>query len=555
MKRSYIKFLGLLFVGTALVGCDNEFEDSVQDADFYSAGEADFSNYVTVGNSLTAGFADGALYLQGQQNSFPNIIAGQLEFVGGGEFFQPLVNDNLGGLVAGGNQITDNRFVLAVDADGNPGPAVLAGTPTTDITNKVTGPLNNFGVPGAKSYHLAAPGYGSVAGVAMGTANPYYARFSSSETSTVIQDAAAANPTFFTLWIGNNDILGYATSGGSGVDHNESGNLDPSTYGGNDITNNMVFAGVYSQLVTALTANGAKGALVNIPDVTSIPFFTTVPPLALSPEDPTFGPQIPLLNQVYGGLNQVFAAFGQADRQIQFSSTGASGIVIRDESLADLSQNPAFATALTPVVQGIGAAVGLPLSQAQAAGLAQVLAPQFSQIRQATADDLVTLRAASVIGTLDQDRFNQLNTVFTQGGIPAQTAATLAGQFSVNGVTVGMANQFVLTTDEQDNVADAQASYNATIAQLAAANDLALVDARAELQTVAQGGVPFNGGLLTSQFVTGGAFSLDGVHPTPRGYAYTANAVIEAINAQYGSTIPVVNIGQYGTVQTSNNID
>ncbi|WP_317043406.1 G-D-S-L family lipolytic protein [Nonlabens spongiae] len=566
MKRSYIKILGLLFVGTALVSCENEFDESVEDGDFYTAGEADFSNYVTVGNSLTAGFADGALYLQGQQNSYPNIIAGQLEHVGGGEFFQPLVNDNLGGLLAGGNQITDNRFVLAVDADGNPGPAIQSGTPTTDITNKVTGPLNNFGVPGAKSYHLAAPGYGSVAGVAMGTANPYYARFSSSETSTVIQDAAAANPTFFTLWIGNNDILGYATSGGTKVDpstgevvaaedHNVTGNVDPSTYAGNDITNNMVFAGVYSQLVTALTANGAKGALVNIPDVTSIPFFTTVPPLALSPADPTFGPQIPLLNQVYGGLNQVFAAFGQADRSIQFSSTGASGIVIRDESLADLSQNPAFATALTPVVQGIGAAVGLPLSPAQAAGLAQVLAPQFGQIRQATADDLVTLRAASVIGTLDQDRFNQLNTVFTQGGIPAQTAATLAGQFSVNGVTVGMANQFVLTTDEQDNVADAQASYNATISQLAAANGLALVDARAELQTVAQGGVPFNGGLLTSEFVTGGAFSLDGVHPTPRGYAYTANAIIEAINAQYGSTIPMVNIGQYGTIQTSNIID
>src|SRR5699024_1264388 len=100
-------------------------------------------------------------------------------------------------------------------------------------------------IPGAKSFHLVAPGYGNVSGVLQGTANPYFARFSSSENTTVISDAASQNPTFFSLWIGNNDVLGYATSGGSGVD--QTGNLDPSTYGSNDITDPNVFAAVYSQ--------------------------------------------------------------------------------------------------------------------------------------------------------------------------------------------------------------------------------------------------------------------------------------------------------------------
>ncbi len=548
MKNTYIKYLAFFLTGAVLVSCDNDFENSVEDGEIYTAGEADFSNFVTVGNSLTAGFADGALYLQGQQNSYPNIMAQQMELVGGGQFIQPLVNDNAGGLLLGGIEIAPNRFVLNSNMGTPTGPVVYTGmAPTTDITNKVTGPLNNYGVPGARVFHLAAPGYGSLAGVSAtpATANAYYARFSSSESSTVIGDAAAANPTFFTLWIGNNDILGYATSGGSGVDNNETGETNPGLQGNNSITNNATFAGTYRGLVGAMVANGAKGALVNIPDVTSIPFFTTVPSLALSPADPNFGPQIPLLNQFYGGMNQIFAAFGQPQRQISFSTSAASGLVVRDNDLTDLSTNPAFVNAFVPLVQGVAAAVNVPLSTAQAAGLAQILAPQFGQIRQATADDLITLRAASLLGGNNQTILSTLTSV----GLPNNLAVAL----SANGVTFPLGDDLVLDEDEQESVSTAQISYNSTIEAVANENNLAFVDARAALATVANGGVSFDGGVLTSTFASGGAFSLDGVHPTARGYAYTANVIMQAINAKYGSTLPMVNIGQYPSVQPSDN--
>ena len=559
MKNLNIKLIALFIASAAIVSCDEDFDNPIEDGGTYTSGEADFSKYVTVGNSLTAGYADGALYLSGQQNSFPNIIAGQMQFAGGGEFNQPLVNDNTGGLLAAGFQILPNRFVLASDGMGNPaGPAVFTGAaPTTDITNKVTGPLNNFGVPGAKVFHLAAPGYGALSGVATGTANPYYARFSSSESSTIIADAAAANGTFFTLWIGNNDILGYATNGGTftnpltgettqALDHNVTNNITPSSYSSSDITNNNVYAGVYQQLVAGLTANGAKGVLVNIPDVTSIPFFTTVPSQALSPADPTFGPQIPLLNQVYGGLNQIFTAFGQPGRQISFSTTGASGHVVRDLDLADLSQNPNFVNALVPLVQGIGASFNLTLTAAQATGLAQILAPQFGQIRQATPSDLITFTAAPLLGGNNQQLFGTL----TGAGLPVE----LAGALTANGVTFPLGDQFVLDEDEQAAVTTAQTAYNATIEGLALANDLAFVDARAALAQVASTGVAFNGGVLTSTYATGGGFSLDGVHPTARGYAFTANTIIDAINAKYGSTLPKVDIGAYSTIQLSDQV-
>ncbi|AZQ42990.1 SGNH/GDSL hydrolase family protein [Nonlabens ponticola] len=506
MKNTF-KYLALFAAAATMVSCANEFDDSVEDGDQYEAGEADFSKYVAVGNSLTAGFADAALYLEGQEDSYPAIMAQQFTLVGGGEFFQPLVADNLGGVLAGGVQILPNRLVLAATPDL--GPAVLAGTPTTDITNRVTGDLNNFGVPGAKSFHLGAPGYGNLAGVATGTANPYYVRFASSDNATVIGDAVAADPTFFTLWIGNNDILSFATSGGDGNDRNSDDDdddddtgvdLDPRTYGSNDITNVNVFASVYSGYVDALTANGAKGALINIPDVTSIPFFTTVPFNAIPLDGQTAAGVNMAYAQYNGGLLAAEAAgFIDSDereaRTINFVA-GQNGPVLDDEDLTDLS------------------ALGLP------------------NLRQADEDDLIVFTAATVLGTLADP--NNPN--------------------SVRGVGVPLEDGNVLTRVEQDRIEDAQEAYNNVIAGIAAQKGLALVDARSFLAQVADGGVAFDGGVLTSTYATGGAFSLDAVHPTPRGYAFTANAILEAINAQYGSTVPPVNIGQYKGVQPSNNV-
>ena len=79
--------------------------------------------------------------------------------------------------------------------------------PTNEVSNVAPGPYNNMGVPGAKSFHLLANGYGNVAGVASGTANPYYARMASSPNASVIEDAVAMDPSFFSLWIGSNDVL------------------------------------------------------------------------------------------------------------------------------------------------------------------------------------------------------------------------------------------------------------------------------------------------------------------------------------------------------------
>ncbi|MEO2062359.1 MAG: G-D-S-L family lipolytic protein [Christiangramia sp.] len=505
MMKKYFILSGILALG--LVSCEPELENSIEDEGFYSNGEADFSNYVALGNSLTAGYADGALYLSGQKNSYPSILAAKFSLAQDTEeFMQPYVSDDFGGLLYSGQPIAATRYVLSVDANGNPMPVRYSATPTTEVTAKVEGPFNNMGVPGAKSYHLVAPGYGSVAGVAAGTANPYFARFASSESTTVLADALAQNPTFFTLWIGNNDVLGFATSGGAG--EYQLNNTDFATYGENDITDPNAFAFVYDQIVQNLAAN-AEGVLINIPNVSSIPFFKVVP---VNP--------IPLDAATAGALNAQFGAYNtmilpglvqagvitqaEADsRKITFSEGAGNFVTLVDEDL-------------TPLASIL---MGEPFNlDAQTAGL-------LSQLRQANSGDLIPLTAASFIGT-------------TVNNNP----------MLVNGVSVPLGDQYVLTSGEQEMIADATVKYNAAIAGVAQAYGLGMVDANALLDQLGNSGISMDGVSVNSTFVTGGAFSLDGVHLTPRGYAVIANAIIAEINETYDASVPRANIGEYPTV-------
>ncbi|GAA4276980.1 SGNH/GDSL hydrolase family protein [Aquimarina mytili] len=520
MIKNNIKYLAVLALG--LIACEPEFDNPIEESNNFTSGELDLSNYVALGNSLTAGFADGALYITGQENSYPNILAQQFKFVGGGEFTQPLMADNTGGF-AGNNDTFPPRLVLVFDENQQPvGPAPYTGAPsTTDITANLGSTFNNMGVPGAKSFHLGFPGYGSL--------NPYFGRFQQSATSTVVADALAQNPSLFSLWIGNNDILGFATSGGTGEDHNVTGNVDPSTYGSDDITNIGVFKQTYDGLVAALAEGGRKGVLLNLPDVTSIPFFTTVPFAPLSPLDSSFGPQIPTLNATYAGLNTAFTALGVPERAIEFSETAASPVVVKDESLTDITAN--LTTAITPVF----------------GPLAPIIAAQYGQARPATENDLLVLTSSSVIGQVDTDRVAELVAL----GVPQEDA----GQLSVIGVTLPLADQYVLVPAEQTAIKTAQDAYNTIIRDAATANGLAFVNAQSLLATVASSGIPFDGGVVTSTFASGGGFSLDGVHPTPRGHALTANAVLDALEKTYGLVVPRVNPGDYGTITVSNEVN
>ena len=509
MKNTIKFMIGLLAIG--LVSCEPEFENAVTDEGFYDAGDADFSNYVSLGASITAGTADGTIYMSAQENSYPSIVAQQFGFVGGGDFTQPLTSDNVGGLLLNGEPLPGygTRLVLSADENGNPFPTPLDGTPSTDVATSATGPFNNMGVDGSKSFNLVTPGYGDIAGIANGTANPWYARFATSASSTVIDDAVSLNPTFFSLWTGNNDVYSYASQGGIGVD--QLGNSDVSTYGYRDITDPNAFALAYGAQVDALTANGAKGVLVNIPDVTSLPYFTTVPTRSIPLDAATAGAvnaQFALYNGALGQLvaGGFISAEEAAIRAINFIE-GVNYPIMTDDDLTDV----------TAILIG--------------AGLDPQTAALLGQLRQVKSDDIVILPASSVLGTTP-DPSNPTGVV---------------------GVSIPLQDVFVLTSTEKARVDTATQSFNAIIEGLAAANELGYVDSNAALAEVASTGHVFNGGVMTNAYVTGGGFSLDGVHLTPRGYAFCANMIIDVVNTTYNASVPKVDIGTYGTVTLHNN--
>ncbi|MGJ8591225.1 MAG: G-D-S-L family lipolytic protein [Aquaticitalea sp.] len=518
MKINNIWLLAILLIG--FTSCESE-DDTLADplvqdpvtagpSPVYTSGTADFSTFVAIGNSLTAGYSDGSLFVRGQEASFPNILSQRFALAGGGEFTQPLMDDNVGGFLLNGNPVINpttgaNSFPpRLIFNTSTQSPVPVTGSSTTEITNINPGPYNNMGVPGAKSFHLLAPGYGNIANFP--NANPYFIRMASTPNATVLEDALALNPTFFSLWIGNNDVLGYATTGGDGT---------------NPITDTATFNGAMGSIVSQLAAGNRKGIISNIPNVTDAPYFTTVPFAPLSPANPDFAPQIPVLNATFAPLNQAFAFLGMPERQIIFSETAASPVVIFDETLPNISVQ------LNAVLQGGGVD---PLT----AGL---LANQFAQSRQATSADLLVLPVSSVIATVNTEYYTQLVTA----GVPAATA----GQLSVNGVTYPLRDKWVVLPSEQTEIANATATFNQTISSLATQYDLALFDVNTFFNGVATSGFQSGSAFLTAAYVTGGTFSLDGVHPSPRGYAVITNQMIGIINAKYGSNLPTVDAVDY----------
>jgi hypothetical protein len=522
------KYIGLLLLSLGLVSCDvnNELDkitDPVQAEVLLNTGELDFSKYVALGASFTAGYVDGALFKAGQEKSFPNILATKF----GADFTQPLMNDNTGGLIIPIPGVDDldyrlifngktperlNEFLTRI---GVPVPTVNT---TAGVSLASDGSIfTNVGAPGAKSTHIDFNGYAAL--------NPYFGRFANSPSVSMLEYAINQTPTFFTLSeIGGNDVLGYATSGGDGSD---------------PITPVGTFNAVFNDMVNQLTAVCPEGVITNVPYITSLPHFTTVPYNPLDPNDEDTGPtlvaQVPLLNSVYGSVNQIYAGAGEPERAIIFSTTETNPVVVFDEDATDLTVAIATTLGASPAFIPFVESLGLPAAAAPL--VAQLLGQQYGQARSATSEDLFVLPSSGVIGTVNTTHAEGLVTL--SGGL---LPANLAGQFSAEGITLPLADKWVLTPEEQLEIKTATDGYNSTIATVASDKGLALVDFKGILAE-ASTGIAFDGYTMNTSLVTGGLVSLDGIHLTPRGYALLANKILAAIDATYNSNFTTATNG------------
>jgi lysophospholipase L1-like esterase len=109
---------------------------------------------------------------------------------------------------------------------------------------------------------------------------------------------------------------------------------------------------------------------------------------------------------------------------------------------------------------------------------------------------------------------------------------------------VPIPEQYVITTDEKQFIANAIANYNSIIKKEADLHNLAYVDMKGYMTNLFKG-YSYNGIKYTADYVAGGAYSLDGIHPTQRGYALLANHIITTINSFYKSTVPLTDANKY----------
>jgi hypothetical protein len=448
MKKRYSNRIMFLFAGIIfLASCKPQLDAPAPDK-----GSLDVSKYVSIGNSITAGFADAALYYQGQVVAYPNLIAEQFKTIGGGNFNQPYTAASSVGVGSSLNA----RFILGYKTDCkgvsslSPVPIAAGGDLTIFFTSiAAQGPFNNMGIPGAKAITTVYPGYGNPAN-GPGNYNPFLTRMLNSNefsTASMLSKAAEQNPTFFSLFIGNNDVLGYASSGATGDAITPSAGAP-----------GVGFDASIDAIIATMTSNGAKGVIGNVPDVTSLPYFTTIPYNGLT------------LNATQAAqLTAAYTALG-----ITFTE-GSNAFIIQDNA-----------------------------------------AP--GGVRKIKSTELILLNTP-------------------------QDSLKCAGW----GATKPLGNSYVLTEAEINLIQAAVAGYNAKLKAVANTKGLAFVDVN-QFMAQCKKGIVYNGVAINTTFVSGGAFSLDGIHLTPRGNAMLANEFIKSINSTYGSTVPQVDVTKYSGV-------
>lgn len=420
-------FLSFLII----LACEDK--SNLTEPEMIDHGDADFSKFLSIGNSLTAGMQNGALYQSGQKYSFAKLIANQADV----EFVQPTIDDpGMGGRI-------EIKSLNPFETVYQP---LAAGFPNNSDYDST---FNNLGIPGAKLSDLL----NSQNSLTSSDPSNLFFDVVLRDRGTIIEQVINYAPTLLTLWIGNNDILGYATSGGI-----------------QSYTDVDSFAVLFDEICRTLSLNETNVILANIPEINAIPFFTTV--------GPTIG--------------NTLTEMSIEDPQITgiFYETSESK-VIAEAKIDELLKNKI----------------------------------------------LVTLSGSSVnkyLGNSEGDFYTDSNT-------PIPNDVNIIAPFGLSSENP-IPNEFILDPGEQIIIENVTSSFNATISNNAEKYGFYLVDINAFFNQIATNGFWTDGIFFTTEYIFGGLFSLDGIHPTNQGYGIIANKFIEVINEEFNSYLSYINI-------------
>ncbi len=404
-------------------------------------GDVDVTSIVAIGGNSFAGYSDDALHREGQEYSIPSIVLSRME---GSNQFNPFSQPYLSSSSDGINLNGNSKLILGYKTDCkgvtslSPIRKATSGN-LNDLNNWIygtDGPFYNLSIPNLKSEDLNNVGLGNPAN-GTGNYNPWFSRIASNQVnSSILSDAAALNPTFLFLSVGQDEITEFAKTGATGT-----------------VLTNAVF---YNNLQNiAATIPNAQGVISKIPNVLLTPYFNTIPYNGLTLDSD----QATTINSVFNPIGITF-------------QVGDNGFLIEDAS------EP---FGVRKMVEGELVLLGIPLDSVKCFGMGSI---------------------------------------------------------------VPIPDRYILSLDEITAIDQLISLYNNEISSYAAAYNYALVDPTQTYLSL-QSGIVYNGVSMSTEFVSGGAFSLDGLNLNPIGNALLANQYIKAINNKYNARIPLAPVTNY----------
>ncbi len=412
MKTPILSILATL----AILSCGS-VEINPQQADVLVA---DYAKYISIGSNLTAGYADGGLYRAAQESAFPNILAKQLKTLGTADFNQPLFATNQ----ADGTGYLTAQTVLPLSTTKTEKLNAIRSTSPL-LYAKYDGLNNNLGLPNLSMMDVAKPSLGNPSKKIF---NAFYERLLADKDLDIsyIDYIKKVDFTFFTCEVGQNDVLQYALTGGTGA-------LSPIE----------TFTMNCRQLLTALTAKNAKGIVLNIANIETLPAFVKIASI-------------------------------KEKASLYIESNGA--------------------------------------------------------IRLATDDELVSNEVLAKIGKKHENG--------SKYGLSKEEP---------------LKNGDFLDSYELKRIKISIQDFNAVLAVEAKAKGLKIIDINALYNTITNGSFTSNNIAVKGNISKEGFFSVDGIHPTPRGQAIIANEIIKSLNEDLTTkslkNINLVDISKYKSVE------
>jgi GDSL-like Lipase/Acylhydrolase len=460
-----------------------------------SKGDLNLTSYVSIGNSLTAGYQDNGLTYEGQKSSYVNQLANQFKLVQPDLVFNtPFLDPNSAGCGA-------PSISILPPLDINNPAALIASTFTLSILVTAPYTLQTVSSPCGEPSLAPAPGgvHGDPSVIFDPSTNGYDANMGGVKLTfaglSLLTGGFPAIKTAPSIYAASGPFQNMGVSGARCIDVNKAG------FGGDNL----------------ITLSG----LTNITQ--SNPFFSRFAKNKATSS---------MLSDAMIMKPSFFSLFiGNNDVLLWASQGGATGV--GTSSVTPVSE---FSDSIKSIVKTLmtTAQQGIIVNVPQITGAAfftymkpdvtKYIVDENGTIRLMKTDDMLLL-------TVPQDSLK----------------CALGGSGGFGSATYPIPKKYTLTANQVTMATNAIDGYNAYLKSIADEKGLAFFDMNG-FTKANQNGSHYNGMEITGTFVTGGLFSLDGLHLTPRGYAAVANEMVKAINNRYHSTLPGIDLTTYNGV-------